>query len=400
MKLLRPLMSCVSAIPGPRCPGPRRTDRGRAEAAAPRGAALLAAFCAAFLLLGTAAKGSAQLAEGIYVVLDPPIVYPGAVVRFSASAPEGVRTALVRVGQREFGGELEDGVLTIYFAMDVDTVAGPHRLEYEIGDRRGALTVTVRARKFETEYLDGEPDAVSLADDQLDRAEDERARLDRVWTSVTEERLWRGGFVPPVAGTLGAPFGLRRVFDGSRHSPHSGLDIKAPKGTNVVATNYGKVRLAEDQLFSGKTVVLDHGWGLMSVYAHLSEVFVRPGQHVATGDPVGQVGATGFATDPHLHFAVRLMGARVDPITLAGIDFGPIREEIEAREAELHRCDIEGACDEEGNPIDEPGTGDDPLPGARHHVAPGDAAGGVPPGEGPRDSAGGLRAATRLHAYD
>lgn len=333
----------------------------------------------------------AQLAEGHYVVLDPPIVYPGAIVRFSAAAPKNVKTGLVRVGDREFGGELQDGVVTIYFAMDVETVPGPHRLQYELGERSGSLTVTVRARKFETEVLGEEPLAPGLSDDALDRAETDRARLDRIWTRVTEERLWQGAFALPVEGQLGAPFGLRRVVEGRRRSPHSGMDITAALGSEVKATNFGKVVIAEDQLFFGKVVVLDHGWGLMSVYAHLSESFVVPGQHVATGTILGHVGASGRATAPHLHFGLRLMGARVDPITLPGVEFGSILAEIVARDAVLRQCDIEDACDEEGNLIVDPESPSAGRTGSGPRGSSGVAVygmGGVPLGEGPRDAEG------------
>ncbi|MFT4572649.1 MAG: murein DD-endopeptidase MepM/ murein hydrolase activator NlpD [Candidatus Binatia bacterium] len=375
--------------------------------------ALLHVVLAAAFLMSVGAVfapplAEAQLAEGHYVVLDPPIVYPGAVVRFSASAPDGVRTGLVRVGDREFGGELEEGVLTIYFAMDMDTVAGPHRLEYELGDRRGALTVTVRARKFETEYLGIEPHTLPLSEDDLDRAETDRAQLDRVLVNVIEERLWRSSFVLPLDGELGAPFGLRRVFDGQRHSPHSGLDITAEAGTSVRATNYGKVAVAGVQLFSGKVIVLDHGRGLISVYAHLAEIFVRPGQHVASDEVIGQVGQSGRATQPHLHFAIRLMGARVDPISLPGIEFGAMLQEIENRDAELRRCDIDGACDEAGNPIIDPetlGHGHGHGDGGADADADADAGavGGVPPGEEPREEPkppAKRSASPRFHAYE
>ena len=113
-----------------------------------------------------------------------------------------------------------------------------------------------------------------------------------------------------------APFGSRSVFNGQPRSPHSGADFRAAEGTPVVAPNVGRVVLTGDTYFSGGSIILDHGWGLYSYFAHLSKILVDKGDLVEPGQTVGQAGATGRVTGPHLHWTLRLNGARVDPLSL------------------------------------------------------------------------------------
>jgi murein DD-endopeptidase MepM/ murein hydrolase activator NlpD len=130
------------------------------------------------------------------------------------------------------------------------------------------------------------------------------------------DRLWQGAFRLPVDVDPAPNFGQRRILNGQPRSPHAGVDFGARRGAPVVAPARGRVVLAEPLFFSGRTVILDHGLGLFSLYGHLSTLSVKVGQRVETGTPLGAVGATGRATGPHLHWAVRLGGARVDPLAL------------------------------------------------------------------------------------
>lgn len=125
-------------------------------------------------------------------------------------------------------------------------------------------------------------------------------------------------FDRPVEGRLSSPFGLRRFFNGEERNPHSGLDFAAPTGTPVRAPAAGEVILVGDYFFNGRTVFVDHGKGLISMFCHLSEVDVRVGQRLARGEVLGKVGATGRATGPHLHWNVSLNDVRVDPAIFIG----------------------------------------------------------------------------------
>ncbi len=125
-------------------------------------------------------------------------------------------------------------------------------------------------------------------------------------------------FDRPVNGPLSSPFGLRRFFNGEERNPHSGLDFAARSGTPVKAPAAGRVILVGDYFFNGRTVFLDHGQGLISMFCHLSAIDVQPGDELARGAVLGRVGATGRATGPHLHWNVSLNDARVDPAIFIG----------------------------------------------------------------------------------
>jgi murein DD-endopeptidase MepM/ murein hydrolase activator NlpD len=122
----------------------------------------------------------------------------------------------------------------------------------------------------------------------------------------------------PVNGPLSSPFGLRRFFNGEERNPHSGLDFAANRGTPIKAPAAGKVILLGDYFFNGKTVFVDHGQGLISMFCHLSAIDVKLGDEVARGGVLGKVGATGRATGPHLHWNISLNDARVDPAIFIG----------------------------------------------------------------------------------
>ncbi|MBI4593267.1 MAG: M23 family metallopeptidase, partial [Candidatus Rokubacteria bacterium] len=163
---------------------------------------------------------------------------------------------------------------------------------------------------------------VDLDPDTERRAVAEGERLRTLYRMMTPERLWRGRFTRPVAGSdPGTGFGARRVINGQPRAPHTGADYAAPPGTPVVAANDGHVALVAEHFFPGRLVVLDHGLGLYTLYFHLADVRVAPDERVSRGHPIGTVGATGRATGPHLHFGVQVGAARIDPAALLGLPF-------------------------------------------------------------------------------
>ena len=206
--------------------------------------------------------------------------------------------------------------------LDLDTKPGPEpwRLAVlEAGREPRSLSgrLTVHKREFSVQRLTLPPGMVDLDPETERRAVSEGERLGTLYRTLTPERLWRGPFVRPVAGTE-APtgFGARRIINGKPRSPHSGVDYAAPRGTPVVAANTGRVALVGDFFFPGRLVILDHGLGLYTLYFHLDTVAVTDGDLVDRGHVVGTVGATGRATGPHLHFGALVGGARIDPSTL------------------------------------------------------------------------------------
>ena len=181
------------------------------------------------------------------------------------------------------------------------------------GGGREMRTIKVGAKSYAEQRLKVPRDKVELSKKDLERHGRERAHLERVLASFTESAQPALAMLQPTPGRRSSSFGLRRYFNGQPRAPHNGMDIAAPLGTPVVAASAGRVLDAGDYFFPGRMVILDHGLGVLSLYAHLSEVDVRVPEAVAAGTPIGRVGATGRVTGPHLHFSVYLNATAVDP---------------------------------------------------------------------------------------
>ena len=185
-----------------------------------------------------------------------------------------------------------------------------------------SYSVTIIKENYAVQHLKLPKNKVDLDAKTLKRVRLEQKEMAAAFHHIRPEPLWDGAFLEPTKGTVTGRFGSRRVINGQQKRPHSGEDIAAPQGTPVLAINKGTVVAAVDHFFSGKGVIIDHGVGLFSMYFHLSEIDVHPGQALNKGDTLGKVGATGRATGPHLHWGIRLNGARVNPYALTALPLG------------------------------------------------------------------------------
>jgi hypothetical protein len=181
-------------------------------------------------------------------------------------------------------------------------------------------SIALEDSKYEVQTLTLPPEKVNPSDENLKRIERENKELAALWHVVTPDRFWHGDFHQPVSGIVLEKFGGRRVINGQARAPHSALDQRAPEGTPIYAINAGKVIFEEEQFFGGNVTVIDHGQGVYSMYMHQSKQVVKVGDMVETGQKIGEAGATGRATGPHLHWGVRVDGARVDPTKLLALD--------------------------------------------------------------------------------
>ena len=204
--------------------------------------------------------------------------------------------------------------------VDAEGPPGHRRLTIRWEEGASTVQLKVKAKDFPTERLRVEPKYVEPPADVIGRVVAEKARLEMLWARTGSERLWERPFRRPVAAAPSSAFGLQRVFNGQRRSPHNGVDFPVGAGVPVAAANSGVVVVAEELYFTGNTVVVDHGVGLYTTYAHLSEIRVGAGEGVSRGSVVGLVGATGRATGPHLHWGARLLAARVDPMQLLDLE--------------------------------------------------------------------------------
>ena len=204
--------------------------------------------------------------------------------------------------------------------LDVNMKAGRHALTVEGLDRSGQpwraeRTIMVKDRDYGARNITVPREQVELSPEDLERAKRERVLVEKALATVSPDRLWLGPFRRPVPGEVISPFGRVTHINGQPgRNPHAGVDLRAATGVPVKAPAAGRVILTGEHFFAGGSVYLDHGQGLLTVYMHLSRIDVGDGDLVEAGRGIGLVGATGRVTGPHLHYAVRLGGARVDPL--------------------------------------------------------------------------------------
>ncbi len=180
------------------------------------------------------------------------------------------------------------------------------------------VLIDVEVNNYREQRLNVDRKYVDPGQKQLDRIFAERKIIDTALNNVRAVEVPALQMSAPVAGRRSSSFGLRRFFNDQPRSPHKGMDIAAVAGTPIMAPLAGTVTATGDFYFNGNTVIIDHGQGLISLYCHLSEISAEPGQEVATGMVIGDVGATGRVTGAHLHFATYMNGTAVDPALLLG----------------------------------------------------------------------------------
>jgi len=287
-----------------------------------------AAICAALLLLVIAAPSVRSAAAGpgaSRITLDARAFTPGELVIVTVAVPEGTTSVRVRaLGHDAPAYPLTPTRWQALVGIDLDQRTGAFEVTAEAlegSTPRGTVThpLVVAAKQFPTRRLTVNPDFVNPPPDVMERIARESTLLQGIYTQSAAERLWQPPWIRPVPGTANSRFGTRSVFNGEARNPHGGADFLSGAGTPVKAPNAGRVVVARDLYFTGNTVIIDHGLGLFSMLAHLSRLDVHEGDAIAAGQVVGLVGATGRVTGPHLHWSLRVDGARVDPLAMLAL---------------------------------------------------------------------------------
>jgi len=256
----------------------------------------------------------------------PRMVKQGEVCLISVLGPASLKSIYVEFQGVRFplAFSEQNGTYEGLIGIDMDTLPSTYEVKIITKDgdsdiHLGNLSLKVEEVDFGIQKLSLPSSMVDLDREALERVNREERLLNSLFRAFREERLWRGAFICPVEGELSGAFGLSRIINGQRRSRHKGVDLRAKEGTPVLACNSGIVVLVKPLFFSGKSVIVDHGWGFYSMYFHLSEVLVKEGNRVDKGAILGRVGSTGRSTGPHLHWGIRMNGARVDPLTLLKI---------------------------------------------------------------------------------
>lgn len=241
-----------------------------------------------------------------------------AVVDIGAAAATEEPPPEVTFGGRRALSVREDGRWFAIVGIPLDEPAGESRFAVTAPGRSATqYTFEVTPWSYREQHLTvANQDYVEPAPEQLERITRERRVIDAALDRWRDIALDRTTLMAPVSGPRSSSFGLRRFFNEQPRSPHKGMDIAATRGTPVLAAADGTITATGDFFFNGRTVIIDHGRGLVTMYCHLDTVDVEKDQAVVAGARIGAVGATGRVTGPHLHFGTYLNGTAVDPALL------------------------------------------------------------------------------------
>lgn len=198
-----------------------------------------------------------------------------------------------------------------------DMPSGPSEIRV-VFDNQTILkkTVQILPKKFPVQYLTLPKSKVDLCSRDLERHYREKKIISKVFDSPARAKRFTSGFMVPVNGEISTPFGVRRFMNKQPKNPHSGVDFAAKIGAPVQSTNDGIVVCVGDHFFAGKSVYVDHGLGVISMYFHLSAISVKVGDTVQKGSVLGNVGSSGRSTGPHLHWGIRINNVKINPLTL------------------------------------------------------------------------------------
>src|SRR5215831_8830741 len=254
----------------------------------------LARAALAMLLAATAARAASFVAPRAAAV-------PGGVVMFhlpsSAAAPRvSYDDKPVLVAQQP------DGWLAIV-GISLDTAPGDYHVSVQqAGAEARTLAFTIVDKQYAVQQLKVAPSQVNLSPEDEARVKREQEKVHAAIAGFTSNVPATLRLPQPIPGRRSSSFGLRRVFNGESRKPHSGMDIAAPAGTPIKAPLAGRVVDVGSYFLNGNNVIIDHGQGFMTMYCHLSKIGVEVGQELKAGDVLGEVGATGRVTGPHLHW--------------------------------------------------------------------------------------------------
>jgi murein DD-endopeptidase MepM/ murein hydrolase activator NlpD len=265
--------------------------------------------------------GILHLAAGTAAIANGREISQGEIIEVKVTAEDFIAVS-GRIGSENIHFSPNgQGEYTAIVGIDLEAKPGPLKIAVKgttlSGDRREThLTLEIKEKAFPKEELSVAAEFDRLTAEVKERIRREQQQYSRVFAASLANRLWEAPFIEPVAGKITSPFGFRRIVNGMPRAPHTGVDLRAPIGTEVVAANHGRVVLLADFFFSGKSLILDHGGGLFTMYFHLSEFKVGEGALVRKGDIIALSGMSGRVTGPHLHWGARLNNARVDPLEL------------------------------------------------------------------------------------
>ncbi|MBN1827780.1 MAG: M23 family metallopeptidase [Deltaproteobacteria bacterium] len=285
---------------------------------------------AAALLLTLAVPGASYALEAAPAAAEKDLrlevlhgtIQPGSILKLSLTGPPGTNAAMSFQGSsRFFTGRGGDDPLVLFFGLGWDARPGIYHVGIDVAMPDGSMkrlsfTLPIAERNFPRQSITVKDIFITAPPESVQRIADETVLLHRIFNASSAELYGKRSFILPLSGKVSNNFGEWRIFNGTKNSRHRGIDIACPVGTPVRASNDGRIVIARDLYYSGKTVIIDHGLGLFTFYCHFSQLNAAEGQFVSSGEIIGLAGATGRVTGPHLHWGAFLGNLPVDPLSL------------------------------------------------------------------------------------
>jgi murein DD-endopeptidase MepM/ murein hydrolase activator NlpD len=201
------------------------------------------------------------------------------------------------------------------------TVPGKAAIILKSGNETAKVFVTVKKPDYPERHIKLPNTKVDLSPDDIERVRHEAGKLNAIWP-MRNKKLFKEEFVMPLPNSVSTGYGVKRIFNRKKTSVHQGVDVRGSLREEVMASNRGMALITEDLFFGGNTIILDHGDGIFTIYMHLDEFRVKPGEIAEKGQTIGLVGSTGRASGPHLHFGLKIIGISANPLSIMGL---PVR---------------------------------------------------------------------------
>lgn len=256
-------------------------------------------------------------------------VKDGSVVIVSVGLPEELADASVKGDfegiQLPFFADTSKGEYHAVLGVPYNHKAGETKVSIRVFKdgiehfKAKELPITILNGQYASETLRVDPRHLNPTKKDIKRIYRDKAEVGKIYSQLIPRKYWKGPFRLPVESAMTSVYGTKRVFNGRFASFHSGLDFKAPVGTRVYASAPGEVVLAKNLFFTGNTVMVDHGYGVLTLYAHLSKIDVKRGQLVDLNTLLGLSGETGRVSGPHLHWQAVVHKMKVNPLDLTKV---------------------------------------------------------------------------------
>lgn len=256
----------------------------------------------------------------IEIELSKTVVTEGELLWVRAKVANGVSEHKIKaevIGQDiRLYSTSEPGVYEGMVGIPYEAKPQPILVTVTIDEQVAQVPLEVKPGDFEFEKLTVDPNRVKPPAKMMKRIEQEQLELQAIYRNPRGEKLWTGDFKLPLESEITSRFGTRREFNNEKRGYHNGLDLRAKVGTPIRVPATGVVALAKDLYYSGNTVILDHGRGLFTLYAHMSKISVKSGDRVSPGQLIGFSGQTGRVNGPHLHWGAVVSHVKINPLEL------------------------------------------------------------------------------------